>query len=82
MWKEQACNAAFIQLAGQEGVTDARLTEIPPGKSLSPSKFAIDELVYVLEGRGLVLIPFNCTRQFSNMQGNKPARLLPYTGGV
>ncbi len=98
-WEERECNTAFIQLAGQEGVTDARVTEIPPGKSLSPFKFALDEFVYVVEGRGLAavwadgspkktfewqkhslfLIPFNCTRQFSNMQGNKPARLLHYT---
>src|SRR5437773_12257295 len=46
-WEERQCKAAFIQLFGQEGVTSARLTEIAPGKSLPPVKFALDELVYV-----------------------------------
>ena len=52
-WEERGCKAAFIQLLGQEGVTAARVSEIPPGKSLPPVKFALDEIVYVLKGRGL-----------------------------
>jgi len=36
-WGETGkCNAAFIQLAGQEGISEARITEIPPGESLLP----------------------------------------------
>ena len=31
-WPERGCDAAFIQLAGQEGVTGAYVTEIPPGR--------------------------------------------------
>ena len=31
-WAERECDAAFIQLVGQEGVTGAYVTEIPPGK--------------------------------------------------
>jgi oxalate decarboxylase/phosphoglucose isomerase-like protein (cupin superfamily) len=75
------------------------VTEIPPGESLPPTTFAIDEVVYVLEGRGLTtvsagegqavktfewqkhslfLIPQNHVRQFSNMQGDRPVRLLHY----
>src|SRR5919109_3362094 len=55
-WDERQCNAAFIQLVGQEGVTSARVTEISPGKTLPPLKFALDEIVYVVEGRGLTTI--------------------------
>jgi len=55
-WPERECNAAFLKLAGQEGVTEARITEIPPGKTLPPMKFAFDEAVYVLDGRGLTTV--------------------------
>jgi len=51
-WKERECNAAFLLLEGQERVCEARVTEIPPRASLPPLKFALDELVYVLQGRG------------------------------
>lgn len=65
-WEERQCNAAFLQLAGQEGVTEARVTEIPPGKTLPPMKFALDEVVYVADGRGLttVLRPDGSSRTF------------------
>lgn len=99
-WEERQCQAAFIQLMGQEGVSSARVTEIPAGKSLPPVKFAFDELVYVCSGRGLTtiwpaevkpkktfewqahslfMIPRNHYHQFSNMQGDKPVRLLHYS---
>jgi oxalate decarboxylase/phosphoglucose isomerase-like protein (cupin superfamily) len=98
-WGERQCSSAFIQLVGQEGVTSARVTEIPPGKTLPQLKFALDEIVYVVEGRGLTtiwagerrpkktfewqkhsmfLVPHNYAHQFSNMQGDKPVRLLHY----
>ena len=38
---------------GQEGITSATVIEIAPGKTLPPVKFALDELVYVLQGRGV-----------------------------
>ena len=47
-WPERECDAAFIQLVGQEGVTGAYVTEIPPGKTLPSFRVAIDEVVYVL----------------------------------
>ena len=34
-WDARQCNSAFIQLVGQEGITSARVTEIPPGKTLA-----------------------------------------------
>lgn len=100
-WEERGCDAAFIQLTGQEGVSEARITEIPPGEVLPPYKMAVDEVVYVVSGTGtttvwperdrpddghtfewsdksLFLIPPNQYRQFGNMRGDRPVRLLHY----
>ncbi len=55
-WKDRGYNGAFIQLMGQEGVSEARVAEIPPGGSLPPLKMAVDEVVYVLNGRGLTTV--------------------------
>src|SRR2546426_4680811 len=55
-WAERECNAAILRLAGCEGVSEARVSEIPPGKTLPPMKFALDEIVYVASGRGLTTI--------------------------
>jgi hypothetical protein len=51
-WEERQANAAFLHLKGMEGVSEARVMEIPPGKSTLPLKLAIGELVYVLDGVG------------------------------
>ena len=98
-WEERQCYGAFLKLVGQEGISEARVTEIPAGKTLPPLRFALDEIVYVPDGRGLTtvwgeegmpkktfewqkhsmfLIPRNYFREFSNMQGERPARLLHY----
>ena len=98
-WPERECNAAFLELDGSEGRAEIRVTEIPPGKTLPPLTFALDEVVYGVEGRGLTtiwggangrkktfewqknsmfLIPRGHTHQFSNAQGDKPARLMHY----
>jgi oxalate decarboxylase/phosphoglucose isomerase-like protein (cupin superfamily) len=55
-WEERKCNAAFLKLAGQEGVTEARVTEIPAGQTLPPVKFSLDEIVYVANGHGLTTV--------------------------
>ncbi len=39
-----------------EGVTEGRVTELSPGQTLSPVRFALDEQVYVLDGRGLCTV--------------------------
>jgi oxalate decarboxylase/phosphoglucose isomerase-like protein (cupin superfamily) len=62
-WPERECKAAFLELAGLEGVSEIRVTEIPPGKSLPPMKFGMDEVVYVLDGRGLTTISDPQTHQ-------------------
>ncbi len=99
-WEERQCMTAFIQLMGQEGISSTRITEIPAGETTRPLKFSLDEVVYVVSGRGLTaiwynnssakktfewqqhsmfLIPHGCHHQFSNMQGDKPVRLLHYS---
>ena len=55
-WEERQCNSAFVILEGQEGVGEARITEIQPGGTLPPLKFALDEVVYVMQGRGLTTV--------------------------
>ena len=96
-WPERECNAAFLEMMGSEGMSEIRVTEIPPGKTLPAMTFALDEVVYVVEGRGLTtiagsgpkktfewqkhsmfLIPRGHTHQFTNVQGDRPARLLHY----
>src|SRR5204862_381236 len=55
-WDERGCHAAFIQLMGQEGVSENRVTEIPPATTLPALKVGFDEAVYVLGGRGLTTV--------------------------
>jgi oxalate decarboxylase/phosphoglucose isomerase-like protein (cupin superfamily) len=55
-WPERDCNAAFIQLAGQEGISEARVSELAPGATRAPFKQSVDEIVYVVEGRGLTTL--------------------------
>jgi mannose-6-phosphate isomerase-like protein (cupin superfamily) len=55
-WDERECDACFIQLAGQEGVSEARVTEIRPGATLPPMKLSVDEATYVCSGRGLTTV--------------------------
>ncbi len=55
-WPEMGCNAAFLELAGMKGVSEARITEIPPGGTTAPVKFGLDDAVYVLEGNGITTV--------------------------
>ncbi len=55
-WEERQCGAAFLQLQGMEGISEGRITEIPPGKTLPPLKLAVGETVYVLDGNGLASV--------------------------
>src|SRR5262249_3607657 len=56
-WGEgRQCMSGFIQLLGREGVSSTRITEIPAGESTPPLKFALDEVVYVVDGRGLTTV--------------------------
>lgn len=51
-WEARKCKAAFLHLKGMEGVSEARIVEIPPGGQMPPLKLAVGELVYVLQGEG------------------------------
>lgn len=51
-WSARKRDAAFIQLHGQQGICEARVEEIPPRGASSAEKLGVDELVYVLAGRG------------------------------
>jgi oxalate decarboxylase/phosphoglucose isomerase-like protein (cupin superfamily) len=55
-WPERQCKAAFLQFKGMEGVSEGRITEIPPGGTLPPMQFALGETVYVLDGQGLTTV--------------------------
>ena len=55
-WEERGCDAAFIQLEGQQGITETRVSEVPPRGVLPPVRLAFDEVVYVAGGRGATTV--------------------------
>jgi mannose-6-phosphate isomerase-like protein (cupin superfamily) len=55
-WEERGCAAAFIQLEGQQGITETRVSEIPPRAVLPAVRLAFDEVVYVVQGRGATTV--------------------------
>src|SRR2546427_8225243 len=55
-WDERGCSACFLELAGQQGVSESRITEIAPGATTEPVRFNLDEMVYVADGRGLTTV--------------------------
>jgi hypothetical protein len=55
-WEERGCNAAVVVLEGNKDFMETRVTEIPPGVSIAPMKFSLDDIIYVLSGRGLTTI--------------------------
>ncbi len=55
-WNERGCDAAFVRLTGQEGYTEARISELRPGASTPEAIFSFDEAVYVLDGQGITTL--------------------------
>src|SRR5689334_10088912 len=55
-WEERGCGAAFIQLEGQQGITETRVSEVPAREVLPPVRLAFDEVVYVVQGRGATTV--------------------------
>lgn len=55
-WEERGCDTAFIRLFGQEGVSEARVSELPAGEQLPPYIPPVDELVYVVSGAGVTTV--------------------------
>jgi oxalate decarboxylase/phosphoglucose isomerase-like protein (cupin superfamily) len=55
-WEARGCDAAFIQLEGQQGITETRVSEVPARAVLPPVRLAFDEVVYVVQGRGATTV--------------------------
>src|SRR5947208_10542311 len=55
-WARRECEAAFLKLSGQEGISEAHVIEIAPGQTLPPFHVGLDEVVYAILGRGLTTI--------------------------
>jgi oxalate decarboxylase/phosphoglucose isomerase-like protein (cupin superfamily) len=55
-WEARGCDAAFIQLEGQQGITETRVSEVPPRAVLPPVRLMFDEVVYVVQGRGATTV--------------------------
>jgi hypothetical protein len=75
-WDERGCDAAFLQLAGQQGVTGAYVTEVAPGATTPPFKVAVDECIYVLDGRGITTIHGQDTNARKSFEWQKHAMFL------
>ncbi|MXY60264.1 MAG: hypothetical protein F4Y96_07450, partial [Chloroflexi bacterium] len=76
-WHERECNGAFIQVSGMEGVAEARITELPPGASAPPFKFALDEVVYTLAGHGIATVWTDGVPKHSFEFGPRSLFLIP-----
>ena len=55
-WEQRGTRGSFVQLAGQEGWTQICVQEIAPGGTSKPFKMAIDELIFVADGRGVTTL--------------------------
>jgi mannose-6-phosphate isomerase-like protein (cupin superfamily) len=55
-WARRQCNAAFMKLSGQEGISEAHVIEIPPGQTLPPFHVGLDEVCYAVSGLGITTI--------------------------
>lgn len=76
-WHERECNGAFIQVAGMEGVAEARVTEIPAGGTVPPMKFALDEVIYTVMGQGICTVWADGVSKHSFEFGPRSLFLIP-----
>jgi oxalate decarboxylase/phosphoglucose isomerase-like protein (cupin superfamily) len=76
-WEERGCDAAFIQLEGQQGITETRVSEVPARAVLPPVRLAFDEVVYVAQGRGATTIWRSGGEKKSFEWGENSMFLLP-----
>jgi oxalate decarboxylase/phosphoglucose isomerase-like protein (cupin superfamily) len=76
-WDERGVDAAFLQLAGQQGVTGSYVTEIRPAASTPPFRVAVDECVYVLQGLGITTVEGQDGARRSFEWGKHAMFLLP-----
>jgi oxalate decarboxylase/phosphoglucose isomerase-like protein (cupin superfamily) len=76
-WEERGCDAAFIQLEGQQGITETRVSEVPAREVLPPVRLAFDEVVYVVQGRGATTVWRSGGEKKSFEWGENSMFLLP-----
>ena len=55
-WDRMGGKGVYLNLEGTEGVNDCYISEIAPGKSLSPQKHMFEELVFVIGGHGATTV--------------------------
>jgi len=55
-WEFRQCHAAFVVLAGQEDIQESRVTAIPAGETVPPSKIALEEMCYCVQGHGICTV--------------------------
>lgn len=55
-WSLWGCRGAVLNLQGHQGVTEARVLEIPPEESILAFRLAVEEIIYVVEGQGIATI--------------------------
>ncbi len=55
-WDLRGCPGAVLNLVGHQGVTEAHLLQVPPGETIPPFRMATEEIVYVVEGRGIATV--------------------------
>ena len=55
-WSLRGCPAAILNLKGHEGVTEARVLEVPGGQTIPQFRMAQEEAVYVAEGNGICTV--------------------------
>ncbi len=55
-WSLRGCPAAILNLKGHEGVTEARILEVPAGQTIPQFRMAQEEAVYCAEGNGICTV--------------------------
>ena len=51
-WARRGGNAVFINHEASRTSNDCYVCEIPPGKSLAPTRHLFEEMIFILDGRG------------------------------
>ena len=76
-WDARGSDQAFVQLEGSQGITETRVSEVPPRAVLPPVRLAFDEVVYVLQGRGATTVWLPGGQKKSFEWSDKSMFLLP-----